>query len=575
MKYDGDLRSGNSSDACDLEAGGRVSTDTLLRLVAMQVVESREDPRLQPKGSLQIVGTGIEAISQLSLGTISAIRSAEIVFYHIFNPVILRCVTELNRNALDLFRFYGEGKLRQITYIQMSEVMLDAVRAGQRVVGVFSGHPGIFVMASRRAVAIALREGYEAHLSPAISSVDCLIADLRIDPGVHGLQIIKAGSLLRGRVMPSTSSHLALLQVGSVGDSTYSFGGFKNSKQRQLFEMLLGLYGADHDAVYYEAPTVPGDSAKIDVGRLSTYFQSTDVKKLGFGIIYLPPRGQTYEAARSWGISQKSDIERKAIYELTHERLDWRSPRRVSSSDEVAAILADLGVGSLSASKVKIFHKQNFERNSVGRVVRVPSEGKTSEAGRKREVKNENEWKNHGYFYHQAGLFAPSEARSIIDLSALQKSMESELKTHSGVILRSSALFWIAKDASTEWIFHRVGGLVRSWNEAFNFDLDCDGPSKAQLTCYRAAQEYGWHMDIGSGPASKRKISVVVGLNDGSEYDGGGTEIFYGDVGNPCFRLGVGDVLLFPSYVMHRACPVASGERWTLVFWYSGSRPFR
>jgi hypothetical protein len=49
-----------------------------------------------------------------------------------------------------------------------------------------------------------------------------------------------------------------------------------------------------------------------------------------------------------------------------------------------------------------------------------------------------------------------------------------------------------------------------------------------QLTRHAKDQLYNWHMDLGEGPMSLRKISVVVELA-GAGYDGGGTEIFYGN----------------------------------------------
>jgi PKHD-type hydroxylase len=37
--------------------------------------------------------------------------------------------------------------------------------------------------------------------------------------------------------------------------------------------------------------------------------------------------------------------------------------------------------------------------------------------------------------------------------------------------------------------------------------------------------------------------------------------------------LGQGDALIFPSFIMHRALPVQSGTRWTLVSWLTGPEP--
>ena len=93
-----------------------------------------------------------------------------------------------------------------------------------------------------------------------------------------------------------------------------------------------------------------------------------------------------------------------------------------------------------------------------------------------------------------------------------------------------------------------------------------------QLTRYMAGQQYDWHMDLGGGAMSLRKISVVVELAGGG-YDGGGIEVFYGEGSGNRIALSQGDALVFPSFIMHRALPVQSGTRWTLVSWLTGPEP--
>ena len=79
-------------------------------------------------------------------------------------------------------------------------------------------------------------------------------------------------------------------------------------------------------------------------------------------------------------------------------------------------------------------------------------------------------------------------------------------------------------------------------------------------------------MDLGGGPMSLRKITIVVELAGGG-YEGGGTEVFFGEGRNNRVALGRGDALIFPSFIMHRALPVESGARWTLVSWLTGPEP--
>jgi predicted 2-oxoglutarate/Fe(II)-dependent dioxygenase YbiX len=68
---------------------------------------------------------------------------------------------------------------------------------------------------------------------------------------------------------------------------------------------------------------------------------------------------------------------------------------------------------------------------------------------------------------------------------------------------------------------------------------------------------------------------VVVELTPRTEHEGGGIEVFYGDGADNNVYLDIGDLVIFPSFVMHRARTVRSGIRWSLVQWVNGKSPLR
>lgn len=185
------------------------------------------------------------------------------------------------------------------------------------------------------------------------------------------------------------------------------------------------------------------------------------------------------------------------------------------------------------------------------------------------------EWATHHYYHLLGELFSAEEVVLILAQADELEPHQSTLENHDRGKLRDSTLFWLPGSGASGWITERIAEQVHEWNRGFGFALTTALPRYCQLTRYEAGQEYGWHMDLGKGASSRRKISVVVGLNEPSEYEGGGTEIFYGSQANPLVKLSAGEALLFPSYVMHRAVPVTSGVRWTLVTWFSGERPLR
>jgi PKHD-type hydroxylase len=169
------------------------------------------------------------------------------------------------------------------------------------------------------------------------------------------------------------------------------------------------------------------------------------------------------------------------------------------------------------------------------------------------------------------GRFSTLECERVIALSQGQAALRSVMPGRNAGSIRDSDLFWVPRTAQTDWIFERVRDAATQYNSRYGFALS-EEIGQLQLTRYAQDQLYDWHMDLGPGAMSLRKITVVVEL--GAEgYDGGGTEVFYGEGVKNRIALSTGDALIFPSFIMHRALPVCRGTRWTLVSWLTGPQP--
>jgi PKHD-type hydroxylase len=140
--------------------------------------------------------------------------------------------------------------------------------------------------------------------------------------------------------------------------------------------------------------------------------------------------------------------------------------------------------------------------------------------------------------------------------------------------VRDSDIFWIPRNSDTEWIFIRLWNVVTLYNSQYGFELSNE-LGQVQLTRYLPGQHYDWHMDLGPRQSSLRKITVVVELTARTEHEGGGIEVFYGDAVDNNLYLDIGDLVIFPSFVMHRASTVRNGIRWSLVQWLLGESPLR
>ncbi len=135
--------------------------ESLARAIAAAGAGISEDPPAAPPpqpGSLTIIGSGIETLG-FTLGDEQLIRSADAVFYCVADPATVTWLKEIRPDAYDLYVLYDDGKVRYTTYMQMTEAMLHFVRQSKRVVAIYYGHPGIFVLSTHRAVLIARRRG--------------------------------------------------------------------------------------------------------------------------------------------------------------------------------------------------------------------------------------------------------------------------------------------------------------------------------------------------------------------------------------------------------------------------------
>lgn len=172
-------------------------------------------------------------------------------------------------------------------------------------------------------------------------------------------------------------------------------------------------------------------------------------------------------------------------------------------------------------------------------------------------------------------VLSADECRWLIDLPFPAADAEVSLRDTAVVDkavsrvdygLRRTRIKSIPPGPDTLWVFERIGNVVGRAN-ANTFRFQLDGQMSMDVLEYDPSGYFDWHVDIGAGIFSTRKLSIVTFLTAPEDYEGG--NLCFMDQGEP-LRLARGTLALFPSYLLHKVEPVTRGTRHTLVSWAHG-----
>ena len=152
---------------------------------------------------------------------------------------------------------------------------------------------------------------------------------------------------------------------------------------------------------------------------------------------------------------------------------------------------------------------------------------------------------------------------------------------------RDSHVVWLSEN----WIWNLIIPLVRRANISAGWNFQWEICESSQFTLYNKNQHYGWHVDEWGRPYDMpgdarhnniRKLSSMLMLSNGSEFEGGEFEIDTrnGEARNDKSKILTinydtkGTVVVFPSFLWHRVKPVKKGIRYSMPTWHLG-RPFQ
>jgi hypothetical protein len=174
------------------------------------------------------------------------------------------------------------------------------------------------------------------------------------------------------------------------------------------------------------------------------------------------------------------------------------------------------------------------------------------------------------------GEFSPQECDRILampaDLDLTQhylQSAQKDMPVYSQQGHFSSEL--LPYKPEHEWLFNRLGSILHSVNKDY-YHFEIDNLVATQRVTFETGDQLDWHLDLGEGAFSLRKICLTLFLTDTSNYSGGIIEI--GSTAQRHHRQPQGSLLIYPAYFMSRVHAITAGRFVYLQTWVQGLQPF-
>jgi hypothetical protein len=205
---------------------------------------------------LYIVGLGVLNVDHVTRETEALIRDSNEVLYLDTGVATHAYLESLCPRVTSLFETsYEEGRQRINAYHRMSAQVLDAALDHPPVTFAIQGHPVIGVYAPFLIKDMARLLDLEILILPGISAMDCLVAELMVDPCVTGMQMFEATDLLLRRRVLQPDVPALIWQIGCVETRLHTTWISKPERFERLRAHLLRFYPPEHQVqALYSAP---------------------------------------------------------------------------------------------------------------------------------------------------------------------------------------------------------------------------------------------------------------------------------------------------------------------------------
>lgn len=250
-----------------------------------------------------IVGLGIQNADHVTRETERVLRAVREVLYVDTGVATREFLATLCPVVTPLFESsYAAAENRLSAYHRMAARVLEAALDHAPVAFAMQGHPLVGAYAPALIHDAAGLLGLRVRALPGISSLDCLFAELMLDPCVHGLQMFEATDLLLRRRPLSPDVPALLWQIGNLETRLHSMRPSRPARFDRFRAHLERFYPADHlvTAVYASPhPLMRSTHVRFPLAEIGAHARELHA---GF-TLYVPPT-QTRPVADAALLSQ-------------------------------------------------------------------------------------------------------------------------------------------------------------------------------------------------------------------------------------------------------------------------------
>jgi precorrin-3B methylase len=238
-----------------------------------------------------IAGLGLQTAGHVTREVEQAIRSSREVLYldtgvatkSFLEPLCARITSLYEESYLD------EG-LRVNAYEHMAARVVEAALDHPPVVFAIHGHPLVAAYPPFLVLELANALDLRVTVLPGISAIDAILADLRLDPVVHGVQMYEATDLLLRRRPLQPEVPAILWQIGPLETCLHSMRVSRPERFSRFIAHLRQFYPARHEVVAIYCSPHPVLPPAILRFALEDMGEHAEEIHAGF-TLYVPPTG--------------------------------------------------------------------------------------------------------------------------------------------------------------------------------------------------------------------------------------------------------------------------------------------